>query len=228
MTHLLGAVLACLGLQEGPALSRLGDDSLEVRERATVELVRRGRQAETELRRALEDPSAEVRARAAHVLAQIGRLERAREFEPGPSRITLRREGATLREVVEEIGAQSRTPVRVASGLLDRRVSASFDRLPLFPALEELCRGAGGLSLFVDSRAGEGPHARIEASPDARTCARDEAVIWAHPARIHGEVVTFPLHAGWEAGTKPWSASIRVEGVVDGQGRAYGASAVRG
>ncbi len=221
MKALVGAVLACLALQQGPSLSRLGDDSPEVRERATAEFVHAGRAAEGELQRALGDRDPEVRARAAQVLGEIERFERRREFEPGPSRITIRREDATLGEIVAEIRAQSRTAVRLAPGLEDRLVTAAFERVPLFSALEELCRAAGGLSFTAESGVS------IERSPEARSCARDEFVFWSAPARIYGGVVSLALFAGWETGTRPWAASIRVEEVVDGAGNAYGAAAVR-
>lgn len=65
-----------LGNPNVPALiDQLGDDDIEVRERATQELIRAGDLALSDLERACDDPDPEVSARARRILAAIGPMQ---------------------------------------------------------------------------------------------------------------------------------------------------------
>ena len=89
-------LLCLLALQADDSLStlvqQLGDDVVEVREKATAELLRRGEAQRPALEKALKEATApEVAARLRAVLARFDADRRRREFKGGP--------------IVDELGA---------------------------------------------------------------------------------------------------------------------------
>lgn len=210
----------------------LGDDAIDVRERALAELVRAGRRAEKALREAMKGSNDEVRGRAAQVLAEIEKGEQVRRFEAGPSRITLKRKDAPLREVLDEI--QKQTPTRIASTFAPEqaRVTVAFDRMPLFEAIDSLCRAAGTMGWAVDCRRDDSVTLTVSEGKfaDAPRLVRDQYAV-----RLEGMqlTTTYDLQGGetsktrlefrwgWEKGTRPQRAILRVEELVDDLGTDY-------
>lgn len=224
-------LLGLLGAQDDATVAGwirdLGDDAIEVRERATAELIRAGRRAEPALREAMKG-GGEVRGRAAQVLEEIARAERALLFEARPSRITLRRKDAPLKEVLEEI--QKQTPARLVFAFApDEKVSVAFDGLPLFEAVDALCRSAKNATYQLESRRDESLLVTVSEGTfaDAPRLIRDQ-----YSLRLDGVslTTTYDLKGGetsrtrllfkwaWEKGTRPQMAIIRLEELVDDLG----------
>lgn len=225
---------AALGVQDEVRIAEwirdLGDDAIEVRERATAELVRAGRRAEAALRSAMKG-GGEVRGRAAQVLEEIARAERALQFEAGPSRITLRKKDVPMKELLEEI--QKQTPARLVFAFApDEKVSVDFDRLPLFEAIDALCRSAKNATYQVEPRRDESVLVTVSegAFADAPRLIRDQYFL-----RLEGvgQTTTYDLKGGetsktrltfkwgWEKGTRPQMAILRLEELSDDLGNSY-------
>jgi hypothetical protein len=230
-------LLLAWALQAGPAdwVRDLGDDSIDVRERAAARLLRAGRAAEKDLREALKSPNGEVRGRAAQLLKELERAERARSFDPGPARITLRLEGAAPADLLAELQKQASTKLVLASG--GGRVSADLDGVPLFEAVDRLCRAHGGLAYAVERRGDDVSVTLSEGKPDPCPVAfREQFLIRLESIRMttHFDLqggassrTRFAFRWAWEQGTRPASASIRIEDVVDDAGASYGADLVQ-
>jgi hypothetical protein len=208
----------------------LGDDAIEVRERATADLVRAGRRAEPALRQAMKG-GGEVRGRAALVISEIEKAERTRLFEAGPSRITLRKKDAPLREAIEEI--QKQTSCRIAHSFApeEETVTVSFENTPLFEAVDALCRSARNTSYSVESRRDEVTITLSEGKfADAPRVIKDQYFV-----RLDSLLLTtyydlqggetprtrFDFRWGWEKGTRPQQALLRIDELVDDLGNSY-------
>jgi hypothetical protein len=232
------ALVLALALQDDATIAewvrQLGDDAVDVREQAAAGLARAGRAAEARLRQALKSPNEEVRARAAQLLADLDRADRRREFDRGPSRITLRRDRAPLREILEEIRKQTPTRVEFSEAPVADPVTFAVEGEPLFRALDALCRAHGGLALSVESRRGDNVIATLSAgTPSKRPhCFKDQYLFVLDSVRT---TTAFDLAGGsssrmglafrwaWEKGTRPLTASLRIRDVVDGSGKSYAA-----
>lgn len=209
----------------------LGDDAIEVRERAVSELVRTGRRAEPALREAMKR-GGEVRGRAAQVIEEIARAERALQFEAGPSRITLQRKDAPLREVLEEIQKQTSARLVFAFAPADEKVTVAFDRVPLFEAVDALCRAARNTSYQVECRRDESALVTVSEGKfaDAPRLLRDQYFVRLDSVAL---TTTYDLRGGetsrtrlifklgWEKGTRPQQATVRITELSDDLGNPY-------
>ncbi|MGH7342215.1 MAG: hypothetical protein ACREKH_17120, partial [Candidatus Rokuibacteriota bacterium] len=218
-------------------IRQLGDDSVDVREQAGVNLARAGRAAEKRLREALKSPNDEIRGRAAQLLAGFDHADRMREFDPGPSRITLKRDRVPLKEALEEIQKQTRTRLDYGDAPLGDKVSISAEGEPLFRALDALSRAHGGIALAVESRRGDNVIVTLSAgTPSKRPHFFHEQYLFVLDS-VH-TTTTYDLAGGsasrmrltfrwaWEKGTRPLSVSLRLRDVVDGAGKSYAADLV--
>lgn len=210
----------------------LGDDAIEVRERALAELVRAGRGAEKALREAMRSGAVEVRGRAAQVLAEIEKAERIRQFEPGPSRITLKRKDVLLREVIEEIQKQTTAKINASFAPEESRVSVAFEQTPLFEAVDALCRAAGNIGWTAECRRDDSVSVTLSEGKfaDSPRLLKDGYFI-----RLEGLQLTttydlqggetsrtrFDFRWGWEKGTRPQMALLRLEELTDDLGESY-------
>ncbi|HEV3027831.1 MAG TPA: hypothetical protein VG457_09680, partial [Planctomycetota bacterium] len=147
---ILALVLACLPQDDATIrdwIRALDDDSAQVRDKALAALVGAGAAAEPELKRAAQNGGVETRARAADALRAIGWKRR---YDPGPSLITIHRDKAALQEVLEELAKQSGTPLKfddLEKETREGRVTVHLDKVPLFGALEAVCRSHGKVDL---------------------------------------------------------------------------------
>jgi hypothetical protein len=228
------ALLLVLGLQDDAKIAEwirdLGDDGIDIRERAVAALVRAGRRAEPALREAMKG-GGEVRGRAAQVLEEIARAERALMFESHPSRITLHRKDAPLKEVLEEI--QKQTSARLVFAFApDEKVTFDVEGLPLFEAIDLLCRTSKNASYQVEPRRDESLLLTVSEGrfADAPRLLQDQYFL-----RLEGIglTTTYDLRGnetsrtrlsfrwGWEKGTRPQTALIRLEELQDDQGVSY-------
>jgi hypothetical protein len=232
MIALFAALLLCL--QDEPEIAGwirdLADDAIEVRERATAELVRIGRRAERALRQAMKG-GGEVRGRAAQVLAEITKAEGARLFEGGPSRITLRKKDAPLREALEEMQKQSGCKLSYSFAPDDEKVTAVFENTPFFEAVDALCRSARNTSYSIDCRRedvtvtiSEGKFAEAPRVFKDQYFVRLEGLSLTTLYDLQGGETSksrLDFRWGWEKGTRPQQALLRIEELVDDQGNSY-------
>jgi len=211
---------------------QLGDDAVDVREQAAANLARAGRAAEKRLREALRSPNEEVRGRAAQLLAGFETAERLKEFDAGPSRVTVRRERAPLREVLEEIRKQTRTRLEFAEAPVEDKVSLDVKDEPLFRALDALCRSHGKLAFAVENRRGDNVIVTVSVgTPSKRPHFFHDQYLFVLEY-VH-TTTTYDLEGGaasrmrvgfrwsWEKGTRPLGAAFRLREIVDGAGTSY-------
>ncbi len=210
----------------------LDDEAVETRDKAFAALVEAGTAAEPGLRKVAEGGGAEVRARAADALRAIGWKRR---YDPGPSLITIRREDAPLQEILEELRKQSATPV--AFGDLEpevagRRISVSLEKVPLFQALEAVCRAHGRID--YSARCGwknDDPEIRLDGEVfascprivDGAVELRLKSIGSALTLRAGGreEKTTFAFEWSWEKGTRPLGGRVEIEELADDAGTSY-------
>jgi hypothetical protein len=244
--------------QEDPKIAQwirdLSDDSVEVRERATEELVRLGRAVEKPLRGAAKDGNEELRARVSQVFAEIERREKLRSYDGGPSLVTLVKKDAPLREVLAEIARQSKTKISFKDVPGKDQVSVRFDRTPVFAALDTLCRDHGGIRCDFRQAADEDEEGDVKPSFSGLSV-RAYAPTWSvsvssgkyvelarqfsdqYAVRLRSihlnrtrmfltgagkATTTIDFDLAWEAGTKPISAVVVIEDLVDDTGASYG------
>ncbi len=126
---------------------QLEDDSVETRERAQKELVAAGPAALPALRKALADAGdaadrGELRVRAGAAIRRIELDLKAREVYQEPKPVTLQGRDLKLSQALESIARQA--GIRIDASAVDGEalVSAELREVPLFRALDELCRGA--------------------------------------------------------------------------------------
>jgi hypothetical protein len=210
----------------------LEDDSAEVRDRAFAALVGAGGVAEPELRKAAEAGGTEVRARAAEALRAIGWKRR---YDPGPSLITIRREKAPLRAVLEELAKQSATPLKL-DGLEEETaqspLTVHLDKVPFFKAFEAVCGAHGKVDYVPRCGWGEDPMVYLGEEVFA-SCPR--VVEGAVELRLKGivaavtissqgqrdEKTEFEFNWSWEKGTHPLSGRVEIEELRDETGTSY-------
>ncbi len=127
-------------------IRQLEDDSIEARERAQKELVRIGEPALPPLRKAVEqagsaDDRGELRVRGGAAIRQIELAVKARTVYQEPKLVTLGPSGTKLSEALAAISRQ--TGVRIDASAVDGEAEVTLDlkNVPLFRALDELCRG---------------------------------------------------------------------------------------
>lgn len=223
-----------LALQDPGALEqwvrKLADDSIEVRERAAAELLKAGPAGEEAVRRAAREGSEDLRREASSLLEEIARRAEARNFDAGPSLVTLRRENAPLREALDEIRKQARTPLDFSAVPAERKVTIDVKDAPLPAALDALAR-AGGVHYEVEVVAPGGPRVVFSEKKFVNYPTAVAEQFWVRLTSVHAQE-TYDLAGGstlqtmvcfrwgWEAGTRPLQTTVRLEEVKDEGGRA--------
>jgi len=222
-------VLLVLGPQDGripDLVSRLDDDSIQVRSEAARDLVALGSAALPELRRSLDAAQGERRERLAEIVRKIVELDRLSALLRPASRITLDARDRPLREVLASIAEQSGTPVLAREVPEDARVSVAVRSAGLWEALDAACR-AGGRFMYDAEGGGavvrKGPYADVP-----RRYARGFAVLlgtidlsssaaFGDPDRY--DEMALHLTVAWEKGTRPSFVRIRLEAASDDTGK---------
>jgi hypothetical protein len=127
-------------------IQRLEDDSVEARENAQKELIRIGEPALAPLRKAVEQAGTsadrgELRVRGSAAIRQIDLAVKSRAVYQDPKLVTFRASGMKLSEAAASIGKQA--GVRIDASAVDGEAAVTCDlkAVPLFLALDELCRG---------------------------------------------------------------------------------------
>src|SRR6185503_11199386 len=138
-------------------LRKLDDDSIEARASAAAGLIDLGRAALPALKRALVGAGFELRDRLGEVIRKIQDRERLATLLPPPSRITVKAANRPLREVFEIVSKQTSTPIAYSNVPEDARVTVSLDRVPLWKAIDQICRASGKVMADI-----KGDHVEIQ------------------------------------------------------------------
>src|SRR6185503_3269791 len=105
------------------------DDSVEVRERAKGDLIRLGASALGAMRKHLVSTDPSVREDLKSVIARIELEITLNQYKGSPSLITLKGEQLSLKQILESIGKQSRTPVIADSISAGDLITIELDRV---------------------------------------------------------------------------------------------------
>lgn len=135
-------------------VSRLDDDAIQARTEAAKELVRLGKSALPELRKALDEASGERRERLAEVVKRIGERDRLSALLRPPSRVTLEAKNRPLREVFEALARQASTPLDLEEVPEGERVTVSVQGKPFWEAVDLVCRASGKVTYEADPERG--------------------------------------------------------------------------
>jgi hypothetical protein len=220
--------LAAFLLQDGRVrelLERLGDDSVESRERASRELIELGRAAEPHLRALLASSDPELRGRAESILRDIALHETLRRFyRPGPT-VTLSLRAARVSDAVAELA--SRTGERFSFSPADfGDPLPAFDvrDAPLWQALETLCRAAPALDYGFENDEivlRREPRAPCPLVTEGPFLLRLENVTLSREYEFSGaprDAMALSLLVAWERGLSPARLEARLTEILDDRG----------
>jgi hypothetical protein len=205
-------------------LSRLDDDSIEVRATAAAALIDLGKAALPALKPALAAAGGELKDRLADIIRKIQDRERLAALLPPPSRITIDAQNLPLREVFERVARQTRTAIDYSQVPGDARVTVKLDRVPLWKALDRICSAAKVTSSL------ESDHVVITAEPYVALPSKilDAFRVTLEHVQLSTDV-TFglqdrydsfqaTLRLGWEKGARPYRILGHIVELVDEQG----------
>lgn len=130
-------------------IRQLGDESIEVRERATGAILKMGEKARGTLERASASGSPEIKARIVSILKSLDRARELRGLLAPPLLVSVSGE-MTLREAVESLEKQGGLKTECASWP-EGKVRLDIKDLPFWKALEEICRASGKRTLLCDA-----------------------------------------------------------------------------
>jgi len=130
-------------------IRQLGDESIEVRERATGAILKLGEKARDALERAAASGTPELKARASSILKSLNRVRELRAWVIPPTQVTLSGE-MTLREAAESIEKQGGLKSECASWP-EGKFRIELKDVPFWKALEEICRASGRRALMCDA-----------------------------------------------------------------------------
>jgi len=235
-------VLACLLLVSAQdpdieaLLNSLSDESIEVREKAVTALIGLGVKAEEKVKARMIAAAGEVRARCELILARIARQKRVDAALPPLKRVTIHAKDRRLKEVLQEIHAQTGWPLEFAE-LDDISVTVRVKDGTPFEAITAVCKSAG-LGYVISTVS---PKATKAAPPGT------EPAIWFKPEGYaeaprhfagHFVVEMIAVHLtrrtrfaapersahmsmqlAWPPGVMPDAALLDISSIVDDKGR---------
>jgi hypothetical protein len=227
--RLLALVLILLAPQDHriqDLLSKLDDDSIEVRAAAASALTDLGTAALPALKPALAAARGELKERLAEIVRKIQERDRLALLLPAPSRITIAAKNAPLREVFEKVMKQGRTAIDYSQLPEDARVTVSLDRVPFWKAVEEICRASGKAMIDVQE-----DHVVVLPEPYVALPSRITDLFRATLERIElstqvefgqpqdrYETCTMLFRVAWEKGARPCRILTQITELVDEQG----------
>ena len=213
---------------------QLDHDSVEVRAKAEEALANAGMGADRLLQEALRGATPEARFRIERILVEIDRREGYKRYDPGPASVTLPTGKSTLGGLLTEIRRRSGIPIKAQGLKEDDPVDLRGGTLTLYQALEGLCRAHGDIDWSVDVSRGSRPAVRVTGGKRARYPLeiRDGCFVRLisilSRRSINPEVgerkswTLLNFRWGWEPGTRPSWADVRLEEVRDDVGTSYG------
>lgn len=207
-------------------VSRLDDDSIQVRTDAAAELVRLGKAALPELQRCLDASAGERRERLGEILRKIGERDRLSALLRPARRVTLEAADRPVREVLESLSKQSGVPLDLEQTPQAEKVSIAARGVTFWEALDAVCRASGKLAVDLDSakasvvKAGayvpcprrfSGPFAVVLESVEIASQGS-----FGQPDRY--DEMQLHLRAAWENGTRPSFVRFNLLGLSDDTG----------
>ncbi len=238
---MIGPLLALgLALQDpeiGRLLDRLEDDSVEARDGAFRELAARGTGALVEIRRRAASAQGEFRIRLEGLVREIERRARAEAAQGTPSRVSLKADRRPLRDAVEEIRRQSPLAIEIEEAAGDDPVTLEFRELPVFEALDRLCRAHGKVVLrlpwHVKDRAGGRSPVRLLRGTDAETRRHVDGAVVVDLREVRrldasdfqGKTerdLELVFQAAWEPSLRPTAVRFSVTSIEDERGGSPG------
>lgn len=144
-------VALLLALQDADGLvGQLGDEEIEVRERAAQSLVEMGAKARPALEKAAKGGDAEVAGRARSILGEIALAENRRKVFGPVGKVTLGEGDHSLEQIAAAVKEQTEVALAMPKEMAAERVRIGARGDPLWPFLDRLCRAHGGLRLRQD------------------------------------------------------------------------------
>lgn len=227
---LLGGLGALRGHSQEDArvaelLSKLDDDSIDARSAAAVALIDLGRPVLPALQRAAGPAGVELKDRIQEVIRKIHERERLAALLPAPSRITIDARNLPVREVFEKVARQTTTAIDFSNVPEDLRVTVKLDRVPLWKAIEQICRASGQIMMDLET-----DHVVISPEPYAALPSKrtDLFCVTLEKVELSTELVfgqqeryerfSADVHVAWEKGAKPFHVSARLTELVDEHG----------
>jgi hypothetical protein len=206
-------------------LVKLDDDSIEVRAAASAALAELGQPALPALKRAAAQAGVELKDRLSEIIRRIQDRERLAALLPPPSRITIHAKDLPLREVFAKLSKQTATAIDYSEVPENLKVSITLDRVPLWKAIDQICRASGKVMPEVKA-----DHVMITPEPYVAlpgkitdlfcvTLQRIELstqVIFGQQDRYEHFGAVF--HVSWEKGARPHNITARIEELVDEDG----------
>ena len=206
-------------------LRKLDDDSIEARASAAAGLIEMGRAALPALKRALVGAGFELKDRLGDVIRKIQDRERLATLLPPLSRITLKATDLPLREVFEKLTKQTATAIDYSNVPEDAKVTVALDRVPLWKALDQICRASGKVMPEI-----RGDHVEIVPEAFVQLPGRITDLFSVTLQRIElSTEVTFGsqerydqftarLQVAWGKGARPYYVVARLAELVDEDG----------
>ncbi len=206
-------------------LQKLDDDAIEVRSAAADALCRMSPAILPILKRSAVGAGPEIRDRLAEIIRKIEERERLATLLPAPSRITIDAKNRPLREVLLTIAKQSKTPIEIGDVPPEARVTVSLRQMPLWKALEAVCKASGKAMVGVD-----GDHILISGEPyvelPGRMTDHFRVTLESIELRSNGtfgqpdrfETFNAMFHVNWEKGARPWRVVGQLLELVDESG----------
>lgn len=206
-------------------LAKLDDDSIEVRAAAAVALIDLGKGALPSLQRMVPSAGVELKDRLVEIIRKIQDRDRLSTLLPPPSRITIDAKDRSLREVFEKVSKQTSTPIDYSQIPGDAKVTVSLDRVPLWKAIDRICRASGKVMPEV-----ENDHIVISSEPyialpgkitdlfcvTLQKIELSTKVEFGSPDRFDRFSSLF--HVSWEKGARPYHVTAHIAELVDDTG----------
>jgi hypothetical protein len=206
-------------------LAKLDDDSIEVRAAASAALIDLGKPALPSLRRLVPSAGVELKDRLNEIIRKIQDRDRLSSLLPPPSRISIDAKDRPLREVFEKLSKQTSTPIDYSQVPDDAKVTVTLDRVPLWKALDRVCRASGRVMPEVENdHVVITPETYVELPGKITdlfcvTLQRLELsteVVFGSPDRYDRFNSTF--HVSWEKGARPYHVTAHIAELVDESG----------
>lgn len=206
-------------------LRKLDDDSIEARASAAAALIEMGKAALPALKRALAGAGVELKDRLGDVIRKIQDRERLATLLPPLSRITLEAKDQPLREVFQKVSKQTATAIDASEVPEDAKVTVSLDRVPLWKAIDQICRASGRVMMEIRSdRIAIVPETYVELpgrmtdlfSVTLQRIDLSTEVTFGSQERY--EQFTARLQVAWGKGARPYAVVARLAELVDEDG----------
>jgi hypothetical protein len=136
----------CLDDPLGAMILSLRADDIETRERTQLQLIQLGPDRLSELRQCMAAADPEIRSRLSTVVATLEAQEAFVRIFGRPRLVSVQASGLTLSSVAAELTRQSGARIEVEEGLTHHLVQLVTREVPVWEALDDLCRANSGLS----------------------------------------------------------------------------------